>query len=246
MKKMVREKLRLIKELFFGKAKIEKNITEEFDIRKQYQNFSFAQEGEDMILSRYFEGQNNGTFIDVGAHHPYRFSNTYLFYNMGWRGINIDPLPESKNLFDKYRPEDENLCIGISNTEQILTYHMFNEPALNTFDEKEATEKDGAGNGRFFITNKIPIQTKKLSTVLNESNLNLDTIEFLSIDVEGLDIEVLESNDWDKYRPKIILVEELKTDIQSIIKSSIVHKYMIEKNYKLLYRTVNTSFYERN
>lgn len=242
MKNIIKKKLILLKELFFGN--IEKQG--EIDVKKQYQNFSFAQEGEDMILSRYFEGQQNGTFVDVGAHHPFRFSNTYLFYNKGWRGINIDPLPESKELFDKYRPEDENLCIGISNTEQILTYYMFNETALNTFDEKEAREKDGAGNGRFLITNKVKIQTKKLSTILNESSLNLNTIDFLSIDVEGLDIEVLESNDWEKYQPKVILIEELRADIQTIVENSKINNYMIEKDYKLYYRTVNTSFYVKN
>lgn len=246
MKQKIRKKLSLLKELFFGTAEIKNNMTAESDLSKQHQNFSFAQEGEDMVLYRYFEGKENGTFVDVGAHHPFRFSNTYLFYSKGWRGINIDPLPESKALFDQHRPEDENLCIGISNAEQMLTYHMFNEPALNTFDETEAKQKDGAVNGRFFITDKIPVLTKKLSTVLSESKLNLETIDFLSIDVEGLDIEVLESNDWRKYRPKIILVEELKTDIQAIIENSKVNSYMSDKGYKLFYRTVNTSFYVRN
>lgn len=245
MKQMIKRKLSLLKELFFGKAEIKNKVATETDLIKQFQNFSFSQEGEDMVLSRYFEGKQNGTFIDVGAHHPFRFSNTYLFYKKGWRGINIDPLPESKELFDKYRPEDENLSIGISNSEQVLTYHMFNEPALNTFDEKEAREKDGVHNGRYFIIDKVPVKTKKLSTILGESNLTLDEIDFLSIDVEGLDIEVLESNDWNKFRPEVVLVEELSTNIQNIIEQSPVYKYLKDKNYNLYYRTLNTSFYIR-
>ena len=245
MKKVLQKKLSLLKELFFGKINEEQKNEIVPDLKKQFQNFSFAQEGEDMILSRYFEGKQNGTFVDVGAHHPFRFSNTFLFYNKGWRGINIDPLPESKELFDEYRPDDENLCIGISNSESVLTYHMFNEPALNTFSEEEAKQKDGIHNGSYFIIDKIPIETKKLSTVLSESKLIFDKIDFMSIDVEGLDIEVLESNNWDKFRPEVILVEELSTNIPKIIQESSVYKYLHDRNYDLFYRTINTSFYLR-
>lgn len=220
--------------------------TQILDSSKEFQNHSFAQEGEDMVLSRLFEGKTNGIFVDVGAHHPFRFSNTYLFYRKGWRGINIDPLPTSKTLFDLHRPEDENLCIGISNSEVELTYYMFNEPALNTFDEQEAHKKNGVNNGQFYIIDKKQIATKKLSTVLNASKIATKNIDFLSIDVEGLDIEVLESNDWEKFRPEVVLVEELSTNISKIMEESVVHKFMQSKSYHLFYKTVNTSFYVRN
>jgi hypothetical protein len=61
----------------------------------------YSQEGEDLIASRLFPNQSTGFYVDIGAHHPTRFSNTYLLYTKGWRGINIDPLPGSKELFDK-------------------------------------------------------------------------------------------------------------------------------------------------
>ncbi|MFA7355121.1 MAG: SAM-dependent methyltransferase, partial [Sulfurimonadaceae bacterium] len=70
---------------------------------------SYSQEGEDMILRRLFEQQPNGFYVDVGAHHPKRFSNTYFFYKKGWRGINIDAMPNSMELFNKIRPRDINI-----------------------------------------------------------------------------------------------------------------------------------------
>jgi len=71
---------------------------------------SFAQEGEDRVLYRMFQGRfgRPGFYVDVGAHHPTRFSNTYLFYRMGWRGINLDAMPGSMAAFARARPRDIN------------------------------------------------------------------------------------------------------------------------------------------
>ena len=84
-----------------------------------------------MILNRFFERKRNGFYVDVGAHHPKRFSNTYTFYKKGWRGVNIDAMPGSMEKFKKIRPRDINLEFAISNKNGTLVYHMFNEPALN-------------------------------------------------------------------------------------------------------------------
>ena len=82
---------------------------------------SYSQEGEDMILKRFFEGKQRGFYVDVGSHHPKRFSNTYFFYKTGWRGINIDPMPGSMKLFDKIRTRDINLECGIFESEDELS-----------------------------------------------------------------------------------------------------------------------------
>lgn len=214
----------------------------EFDFYKP----SYSQEGEDMILNRIFEGKQNGFFIDVGAHHPFRFSNTYHFYKLGWRGINIDPLPTSKLLFEKYRPNDINFNIGVSCSEEPLNYYMFNEPALNTFSEEEAKIRNGENNGTYFIIEEKIIPTKKLSTILNETFQRPIEIDFISIDVEGMDLEVLQSNDWEKYKPKVVLIEELRSDLSKIISESAIRDFLQSKGYSLYCRTCNTSFYIYN
>ena len=72
-------------------------------------NICYSQNGEDLILNRFLENKKNGFYIDIGAHHPIRFSNTYLFYKKGWRGINIDAMPGSMDLFNKIRSRDINI-----------------------------------------------------------------------------------------------------------------------------------------
>jgi hypothetical protein len=114
---------------------------------------SYSQEGEDMILRRLFEKQKKGFYVDVGAHHPKRFSNTFFFYKNGWRGINIDAMPNSMCLFNKIRPRDINIEIPISDKKQKLKYYMFNEPALNTFS-KEIAEKRADKNDYKIISEK--------------------------------------------------------------------------------------------
>ena len=96
-------------------------------------NFSYSQEGEDILLKRIFNNKKNGFYVDVGAHHPKRFSNTNIFYQMGWRGINIDPMPSSMDLFKRYRPRDINLEFGVAKKKGIMKYYIFNDPALNSF-----------------------------------------------------------------------------------------------------------------
>ena len=103
-----------------------------------YSTLSYSQEGEDLILKRLFDGQKKGLYVDVGAHHPKRFSNTYLFYKMGWRGINIDAMPGSMEKFKEVRPEDINIEAAISDKDELLTYYIFNESALNTFSKAGA------------------------------------------------------------------------------------------------------------
>ncbi|MEO5911172.1 MAG: FkbM family methyltransferase [Pelobium sp.] len=204
-------------------------------------NESYSQEGEDLVINRFFGKRAPGFFVDIGAHHPYWYSNTYKFYKMGWCGINIDALPGTKALFDKLRPNDINIETPISNYEdEELVYYMFNDPALNTFVEAEANLKDGLNHYR--VIDKIKMKTQRLSTILKEFlPLNV-TIDFMSIDVEGLDLQVLESNDWELFRPKIILVEELRIDFQNDGVSA-VHDFLSKRNYKLFAKTINTSFF---
>ena len=108
---------------------------------------SFSQEGEDMILNRIYEHKKDGFFVDIGAHHPMRFSNTYLFYNKGWRGINVDAAPGSMIDFKKHRPRDINLEIPVSDKSDELEYFMFNDGALNTLDKERANKIEEESSG---------------------------------------------------------------------------------------------------
>lgn len=123
-------------------SKLSKLKNEFFD---GYSTKSYSQEGEDMVLKSFFGNKLKGFHVDVGTCHPMRFSNTYIFYNMGWRGINIDATPGSMRLFNKFRKRDLNLEQAISNSSQNMTYYIFNERALNTFCKDFVEKKLDSG-----------------------------------------------------------------------------------------------------
>jgi len=206
-----------------------------------YSNLSYSQEGEDLILQRILDNKTNGFYVDVGAHHPTRFSNTYFFYLKGWRGINIDAMPGSMKAFDEVRPEDINIECPISEKVEELKFYIFNEPALNTFSEKEAQKKNGLF-GYQILEEKI-LLTNTLSNILTNHLKEKQQIDFFSIDVEGLDLRVLMSNDWNNFRPTVILVEDLNHELEYIYERGSVKQYLQSQGYKLFAKTVNTLFF---
>lgn len=209
-------------------------------VNKNYQRISYSQEGEDLILNRIFENQNKGFYIDIGAHHPKRFSNTFLFYEKGWSGINIDAMPGSMKEFYKERPRDINLEIGISKEASSLTYYMFNEPALNTFSKAQAEEKDNFKS--FKLINTLTIKTIPLRQIIEDYRLYSTVVDFMNIDVEGLDLEVLESYSWTLTKPKVILIELQNKSITNVEKDAI-YFFLKEKGYIFFAKTFNTSFF---
>jgi FkbM family methyltransferase len=199
---------------------------------------TYSQEGEDQILRKVFGKRNKGFYIDIGAHHPKRFSNTYFFYKNGWNGINIEARPGSKILFDKTRPRDINLEFAISSESKELTYYMFNEPALNGFSTQNAANlKD---HKEYKIIREIKLNTQRLDSVLARHVIPTQNIDFMSIDVEGLDYDVIISNNWTLYKPKIILIEDPEFDFKN---GSKICVFLESYNYKMIARTFNTSFF---
>lgn len=208
-----------------------------------FENLSYSQEGEDLILSRFLENKKEGFYVDIGAHHPRRFSNTYNFYKKGWSGINIDALPGMMDIFNLERPRDINLEMGVSKEKGELLYYIFNEPALNTFSKIEAEKKDGLRN--YKIIEKRKVFTYPLKEILDKYLKGGEKIDFMSIDVEGLDFEVIESNDWEKYRPSLLLVEELeKYTLAELPLKSNLYKFLVANKYELVAKTFNTLFFK--
>ena len=93
---------------------------------------SFSHEGEDKILNSLYSNKNHGFYVDIGAHNPFRFSNTQLFYLKGWRGINIDATYGSMHLFKDFRQEDINIECCITSDAREVQLDVYNEPALNS------------------------------------------------------------------------------------------------------------------
>jgi len=198
---------------------------------------SYSQEGEDLVLRRVFEGRKSGFYVDVGAHHPHRFSNTNLFYKAGWHGINIEPNPDSIADFKRLRQRDINLQCGVSDIEQHLTYYKFNEPALNTFDPDIVDDR--LNKTTYKVVQKIIVPVLRLDHILDDHLAAGQKIDFLTVDVEGLDLQVLESNNWSAYRPAMVLAESLCSNLADASENEIA-RFMSAQGYSVFAKTYNT------
>lgn len=169
---------------------------------------SYSQCGEDVIMSFLCDslGIATPTYLDIGAHHPKYLSNTYLFYKRGSRGVSIEPDPSLIAAMRRVRPRDTNLNVGIGTSEGTARFYVMSVPTLNTFSEKEARRLE-ADNGHR-IARVIDIELYDVERVYREHFASAPP-DIVSIDVEGLDLEILKSMPFASKRPKILCAETL-------------------------------------
>ena len=164
----------------------------------------YAQFYEDYILGYVFKDQKSGFYVDVGANDPDDSSVTKYFYLAGWRGINIEPIPELVEKLNKSRPEDANKGVAISDRPGELTFYKgVKASGLSTLSAKIAASH--RARGFEFTTIKIPVTT--LTAVLDEHAKDKPEITFLNVDVEGFEKQVFSSIDFTRYRPRVIMAE---------------------------------------
>ena len=168
---------------------------------------SWSQAGEDRLLDRLMHRKATGFYVDIGAHDPVRLSNTKRFYDRGWKGINIEPNPDWHQLFVEERPLDINLCCGAGGAMETLTYYEMEQRALSTFDPQQVTVAESFG-GKVKKTHEIKVQT--LDHIFSEHIRQ--PIDFMSIDIEGLEYAALNSNNWDQWRPRLICIEAVSDE----------------------------------
>lgn len=196
-----------------------------------------SQEGEDILIRRLLKTlyQKKGVYVDVGAHHPLRFSTTAHYYMRGWRGINIEPNENVISQFSSMRPKDINLQLAVGEPGD-WPYYRFQESAFNTFDKDQLS----FALTKTQLLEETTIKKVPLENILEDQLPKLDSGEFvfLNIDVEGNEDEVLQSNNWDIYRPLLVLVEILAAE-----KQKAMEKMMADWGYFLVARTKNTFFF---
>ena len=205
---------------------------------------SFSQCGEDMIVDFIFRalGVMKATYLDVGAHHSKLFSNTYYFYLKGWRGANVEPDPSLHEELKRARPRDTNLRLGVAGTEEKgRPFFVMSAPTLNTFSEAEARRYEATGRHR--IIRIEPVDVVTLNSLFR-SHFDNKAPDLLSIDVEGLDMEIISSINFEEHRPLVICVETLTySEDRTERKINEIIDYIHSKGYRKYADTyINTIF----
>ncbi|MGO4415469.1 FkbM family methyltransferase [Cupriavidus sp. KB_39] len=208
---------------------------------------SFAQAGEDMIVDFIFRaiGIDRPNYLDIGAHHPTRLSNTHFFYTQGCRGVNVEPDPDLFDAFLVKRPEDVNLNVGIGEGNvSALPFHVMSTRTLNTFSSAEAARYEGTGLHRVEKIIEVPVVS--INTVI-ETHFGGASPDFVSVDVEGLDIEIVKSLDLKRFRPAVICVETLTfSETREEEKIPEIGDYLAAQGYFAYADTyINTLFVDR-
>jgi hypothetical protein len=165
---------------------------------------SHSQFGEDMVARAILGERKRGRYVDIGAHHPIYYSNTYHFYCSGWSGINIDALPGTVETFNLLRPRDTNLQACLSDVSGVeVTFYVFEQAALSTTDPELAKRRQANGDK---LVAEHRLRTVTLPECL-EPHLHGGEIDLLSIDIEGMVERILAANDWNRYRPRVLIFE---------------------------------------
>jgi len=216
----------------------------------------FAQEGEDVLLSHLFADTSKGVYVDVGAHDPVAWSTSHALYRRGWSGINIDPRAGTKERFDRARPRDINLEIAVDQEEKTLPFFEFDPAGVSTFSNDAAERNLRMG---FRPLGSRMIQCLPLRQVFARHAGRFPCVDYLNIDVEGMELAVLKSNDWDKHRPSVVTVEMIHErenphspfatshrrywcDIEDVIASPL-HQYFTAIGYRLFAKGIASIFY---
>ena len=203
------------------------SLASQLSIRRRNQVF-YSQSSEDSIISKYCI-EPSGRYVDVGAGRPIRGSNSYFFYKKGWSGILIDPISRNQRLCRLLRPRDkfERVLVGQSG---LLTF--FETYPYEYSTTSEATFEALLADGLVELKRKSSLSVKPLTSF----NLKISDMEpsFLSIDAEGADFEVLQSNDWNTCKPRVICIESPQ---DNDLNSDSIVRYLNDRGYLLVEQT---------
>ena len=197
---------------------------------------SYSQLGEDVLINNFFK-KFKGRYVDIGCFNPIKYNNTMLLYLRGWQGTNIDLNPTSIDLFNLFRKNDLNINLAVSSKKTELEY-------INFHDKSPINKIKTTFNKDLHPLDKIKkIKSDTLDSIIENSKYKDKKIDFVSIDVEGYEIEVIKGFNLKKYKPSIIVIEYLDTSLRTIeiknfnlqnIINSEIYKLMIKYEYHMV------------
>ena len=193
---------------------------------------AYSHWGIDLIITKLLNSKNKGIYIDVGCHHPFLNNHSYLLYKSGWVGINIDIDYNSIDMFNFFRKSDVNIQTAVTDHKgEVDLFFYHNRAAKNTISKEFGSD----------AKEQKKINSDTLNNIIENSKFKNSKIDFVSIDVEGNEMNVLNGFNLKKYKPKLILLEFIlpnkkefyEKDINEITNSE-VYKFLIKSEYKLI------------
>jgi FkbM family methyltransferase len=207
-------------------------------ILRRIPSMSFSFYAEDVLLP-HMRPQSSGFYVDVGAFHPRVHSNTYKLYLKGWSGVTVEPNPDVAATFRSVRPRDQHLTIGIAEQGTSLICHKFRDAALNTFDAARANVVQSEKVGEITVT----------CLTLNDLFAQYcrgHHVDLLNVDCEGRDLDVIESLDWERHRPTVVIVEDFEqfeAGAHAVPRFSAIRSFMLAQDYALASQAIFSFFY---
>ena len=205
---------------------------------------SYAQFGEDIVAASVFWYLHIDfpTYLDIGAYSPISLSNTYYFYKRGCRGVCVEPNPAAAKLFRRIRRRDRCLQagVGVQDNQDGLPFYVLKDEALSTFDAASAQELEQNGFTKTKAVVSVPIYS--INTLIERFCPRCP--DFLSIDVEGMDLALLQSMDFARHRPVVISIETI--DFQTQAKNTEITEFLCSQGYRVQADTVINTIYVDN
>lgn len=169
---------------------------------------TWSQCGEDIIVKFIFDclGWSRILYMDIGAHHPKYLNNTYLFYLQGANGVNIEPDPRLFSRFDRARRRDINVNAGVGPEAGSMEFYVMSSRTLNTFSKQEADRY--VSEFGFNIQKTCRVDVRTFSDIVDQE-LQGCVPDFVSLDVEGMDLCILQSIDFSRFKPVVFCIETL-------------------------------------
>lgn len=209
--------------------------------------YHFSQYSEDALIRKLFPRKKlSGTYLDLGAYHPFKFSNTAFFWLKGWRGINVDANAKTIALFNKVRSHDKNIHTAMISQAKYLAgardiaymspkdkSHDGGLANMGTCDTELAGERD------YSRATRVPA----ISVVQLLKDLDLKELDYLNVDIEGFDETIISDFDFSVLKPIVISIENYATDVKQVLESAI-SETLFNQGYQLKYIVGVTSIYQ--
>jgi len=208
-------------------------------------DFTFSEHGEDILIHRLLLWKERGFYVDCGAYHVRKMSLTARLRNFGWNGLNIDIDRKVIDSLSKDARGTNSVCAAISSCEEEVTFHRYEDPVLNTIDEKqyEHLQKiESAGELFTKFVGSEKIRATSIRTILAEQKLPDNTVNFLNLDIEGAEFLALDGFPWELQSPEVISIEIHRLDLNNCSSHPII-SFLNSKGYVLQSYVFHTAIF---